>query len=77
MKTKLLALLNFLPVVIAAGAAIEAVTIRFRALVVVLDVPGALRHPKAENALVHDVSDVNKRRCDLTAARAAFRRAYL
>ena len=70
MKTKLLALVLFLPVVIAAAAGIEAATIRPEA-------PAAIKHPNKRNALLHDVSDVNKRRCDLTAARAAYRRAYL
>ena len=77
MMTKLLALVVFLPVVIAAGAAAEAAKIRFRALVVVLEVPGATKHPNVGNAMVLDVSDVNKRRSDLTAARTAYRRAYL
>ena len=66
-----------LQVVIAAGAAAEAATTRFRALLVVLGVSGVIKHPNVGNALVLDVSDVNKRRSDLMAARTAYRRAYL
>ncbi|MEE2721702.1 MAG: hypothetical protein VYB45_07835 [Pseudomonadota bacterium] len=70
MKTKLLTLVLFLLVVIAAAAALEAATIRPEA-------PAAIKHPNKRNALVHDVSDVNKSRSDLMAARAPYRRAYL
>ena len=70
MKMKLLALVFFLPVVIAAAAGIEAATIRPEA-------PAAIKRPTKRNTLVHDVSDVNKSRSDLMAARAPYRRAYL
>lgn len=70
MKMKLIALVFFLPVVIAAATAVEAATIRPEA-------PAAIKQPNKRNALVHDVSDVNKSRSDLMAARALYRRAYL
>ena len=60
----------FLPVVIAAAAGIEAATTRPEA-------PAPIKHPNKRNALLHDVTDVNKSRSDLMVARAPYRRAYL
>ena len=52
----------------------EAATTRFRALPLVPEVPAAIGHPNERKALVLDVSALKKRRSDLQAARAAYRR---
>jgi len=70
MKTKLLALMLVLPVVIATAGALEAATTR-------PEVTAEIKHPNERNALVHGVSNVNKSRSDLMAVRAPYRRAYL